>query len=61
MWQEGFHPQMIMEEDVFRQKVAYIHNNPVEEMVVSEPQAYLFSSARDYAGVKGLLDVELVF
>ena len=30
VWQEGFHPQMIMDEEVFRQKVEYTHNNPVK-------------------------------
>ena len=54
-------PKQIITSEFMKQKLDYIHNNPVEEMVVSEPQAYLFSSARDYAGEKGLLDVELVF
>jgi hypothetical protein len=39
------------------QKLDYIHENPVKEGVVENPEDYLYSSARDYAGKKGLLDV----
>ena len=42
------------------QKLAYIHNNPVEAGIVDEPESYLYSSARDYAGRKGLLDIEFI-
>ena len=41
--------------------VSLLHNNPVEEMVVAEPHEYLFSSAKDYASEKGLIDVALIF
>lgn len=61
VWQDGNRAKQIITSAFMKQKLEYIHNNPVEEMVVEEPQEYLFSSARDYAGVKGLLDVELVF
>ena len=40
-----------------QQKIEYIHTNPVKEKVVAEPQEYLFSSARNYIGMAGLLDV----
>jgi len=35
----------------------YIHNNPVKAGWVDEPPHYLYSSARDYAGGKGLIDI----
>lgn len=31
--------------------------NPVESGIVDNPEDYLYSSARDYAGSKGLIDV----
>jgi putative transposase len=37
----------------------YIHDNPVRAELVANPEEYLYSSARDYAGEKGL--VEIVF
>ncbi|MBK6877462.1 MAG: transposase [Ignavibacteria bacterium] len=35
---EGFHPQMIYSEEVYRQKVEYIHFNPVKRGLVREPE-----------------------
>ena len=61
VWQDGNMAKQIITSEFMKQKLDYIHNNPVEEMVVAEAQEYLFSSARDYAGEKGLIDVELVF
>jgi len=43
-----------------QQKLEYIHNNPVEDGIVAEPQHYLYSSAPNYAGKRGLLEVEVV-
>lgn len=38
----------------------YIHDNPVKAGFVSHPEDFLYSSARDYSGVKGLVDVDLM-
>jgi hypothetical protein len=43
-----------------REKIEYIHNNPVRAGIVEQPEHYLYSSARNYAGDKGLLDVEIL-
>ncbi|MGI8600088.1 MAG: hypothetical protein ACR2KB_12620 [Chitinophagaceae bacterium] len=42
------------------QKLDYIHNNPVEAGFVDIPEEYRYSSARDYAGGKGILDVAFI-
>lgn len=34
-------------------RLDYLHRNPVEALIVEEPEQYLFSSARDYSGTKG--------
>ena len=39
------------------QKLDYIHMNPVVSGFVNEPEHWRYSSAIDYAGGKGLLDV----
>ena len=39
------------------EKLEYIHKNPVEEMIVINPEDYLFSSARNYADMESLLEV----
>jgi putative transposase len=59
-WQEGNHPSELYDNVVMQQKLDYIHNNPVEGGFVDKVEEYLYSSARDYAGIKGLLDIMLI-
>ena len=40
--------------------IGYIHNNPVKAMLVHNPQDYFFSSACDYEGEKGLVNVTMI-
>jgi len=47
-WQEGSHPQEIGETELFIQRLAYIHNNPVKRGYVDLPEHWLYSSARAY-------------
>lgn len=56
-WQQGSHPIELYNEEIALQKLNYIHNNPVKAGWVDTPEHYLYSSARDYAGEKGLLDI----
>lgn len=60
LWQQGFHPIQINNTQMLSQKLDYIHYNPVEAGFVDEPQHYLYSSARNYCGEKGLIDVILL-
>jgi REP element-mobilizing transposase RayT len=46
--------------DIMDQKLNYIHYNPVEAGIVMSPQEYLYSSARDYAEMQGLVKIELL-
>jgi type I restriction-modification system DNA methylase subunit len=55
--QEGVHPERIQSEEVMRQKVEYIHNNPVARGYVDRPEHWRYSSARNYLGMEGLLEV----
>ena len=57
LWQDGYHPELLYTEEFFQQKIDYIHHNPVKQEIVSRPEDYLYSSARDYVGDKGLLPV----
>jgi len=58
VWQEGFHPEQVEGETMLRQKLEYIHNNPVARGYVDDPLHWRYSSARNYAGLPGLLEVE---
>ncbi len=57
VWQEGSHPQLIQSHEMLNQKIEYIHNNPVKRGYVDDPLHWRYSSARNYAGQEGLLDV----
>jgi REP element-mobilizing transposase RayT len=58
-WQEGNHPMEINSNNFFIEKLEYIHNNPVEELIVERPEDYYFSSARNYAGLANPLEIVL--
>jgi putative transposase len=57
LWQEGTHPQQIQGIEMMRQKIDYIHYNLVKRGYVDEPVHWRYSSARNYAGVPGVLAV----
>jgi putative transposase len=59
-WQEGNHPIELFDNTIMQQKLEYVHNNPVEASFVEKPDEWLWSSARDYCGVKGLLDIKFI-
>ncbi len=46
---------------IYNQKLQYIHNNPVKSGIVENAEEYLYSSARDYYGLKGLLKIEMSY
>ncbi|MDA3854125.1 MAG: transposase [Bacteroidales bacterium] len=57
IWTHDNHPELIFSNTFLDQKINYIHDNPVRAGIVGQEEDYLYSSARDYAGEKGLLDV----
>ena len=48
VWQEGYHPELIVSAEMLEQKIGYIHYNPVKRGLVSAPEHWLYSSARNY-------------
>ncbi len=58
VWQEGFHPQQLISEEMLHQKINYLHHNPVRAGLVEQPEDWLHSSARDFAGEKGIIEVD---
>lgn len=59
-WQQDNKPIELWSAEVIQQKVDYIHLNPVEAGFVLEPHHWKYSSAIDYSGGKGLLEIDLV-
>ena len=59
-WQHGNHPIELDNNKIMDQKLNYIHNNPVVQGFVNEAECYRWSSAMDYSGMKGPVEVELL-
>ena len=59
-WQQHNKPIELWSPDVIDQKVDYIHNNPLIAGFVTEAHHWKYSSAIDYSGGKGLLEIDLV-
>ena len=58
LWQEGIGAKLIQNEDMMIQKINYIHQNPVKRGYVDDATHWRYSSARDYNGINGLLNIE---
>ncbi len=56
-WQEAVHPEWIQNEVMLRQKVDYIHENPVKRGYVDQTEHWRYSSDRNYSGQSGLIEV----
>ena len=50
LWRSGFEPRAIYSERVLKQKLDYLHGNPVRKGLVSKPEDWFYSSASFYAG-----------
>ena len=59
-WQQDNHPIELSNNEMMIQKLNYIHQNPVEEGIVLSSEAYLYSSAKNYAGMKDYL-IEILY
>ena len=60
-WRHDNKPIELWSNAVIREKINYIHQNPVEAGLVYKAENYVYSSAIDYSGEKGLLDNILIF
>jgi len=60
LWQQDNHPIELYNAKILHQKLDYIHDNPVVAGIVEKPEDYLYSSARNYCGMPGLIDVLLI-
>lgn len=59
LWEEGYHPKQLVSDNMMFQKIRYIHENPVKRGYVDEPEHWRYSSARNYAGMKGVIPITL--
>jgi len=57
LWEEGNHSKQIRTDEMMWQKIEYSHMNPVKRGYVDDPLHWRHSSARNYAGQSGLIEV----
>jgi putative transposase len=59
LWQTCTNPIFINQHkpEQLIEQIEYIHENPVRDRIVTTAEDYLYSSARDYAGMKGLVNI----
>jgi len=58
LWQEGIQPKLMQSDAMMISKIKYIHDNPVKGGYLDEAKHWRYSSARDYEGEDGLLEIE---
>ena len=59
-WRHDNKPIELWSNKVITEKINYVHNNPVDDGLVNYPEDYLYSSAIDYSGEKGLVENVIV-
>ncbi len=60
LWKNDNHPIELYSDNVIKQKLDYLHNNPVRAGYVGRAQDWIYSSASNYAGLGGILKVEFL-
>jgi putative transposase len=56
-WQETTHAVLPDDNKLYDQRINYTHENPVGTQIVFHAEDYLWSSARDYSGEKGYVNI----
>lgn len=57
LWQHHNQPIELFTAPVFEQKLNYLHFNPVKAGLMALPEHWVYSSAIDYNGGKGLVEI----
>ena len=57
-WQQHNKPIELWSDKVIKQKIDYIHNNPVESGLVINPEEWKYSSVRNFTGDHTILNID---
>ncbi len=60
LWQQHNQPIELSDANMMNQRLDYLHMNPVVAGFVKEPENWNYSSAIDYSGGKGLLNIMFI-
>ncbi len=56
-WQQHNKPLEIQGQEMFDEKLLYVHQNPIQAGFVTKEEDWKYSSARDFCGIKGLIEL----
>ena len=59
-WQDKNHPIELVSNEFIKQRMNYIHQNPVRAGFVKNAEDYMYSSARNYAELDAVMKIERV-
>jgi len=59
-WTHENHAVELTSNDMIDSKIKYIHENPVRAGWVEKGEDYIYSSARNYAGLYHLMEIEMI-
>jgi len=54
------YPVELLTTEMIKQRINYIHENPVRTGLVASAEEYLYSSARNYAGLSSIIEIDLI-
>jgi REP element-mobilizing transposase RayT len=60
VWTHENHAVVLYSNKFFKEKIDYIHNNPIRAGIVEKPEDYLYSSARNYSSLEAPIDIPLL-
>ena len=60
IWRHENHPIPLYSNEMMDQRLNYIHENPVRAGICYTPHDYVYSSASNYAGEGGVLEIDLI-
>jgi putative transposase len=60
IWTNDNHPEECFTEDFTFVKLNYLHQNPVRAGIVEDAEEYIYSSAANYMGRKGIINIDLL-
>jgi putative transposase len=61
IWDEGFWSEVVPDVKFFRQKIGYVHENPVRAGLTVNAKVYFWSSAREYSSGEPFRFVDYAF
>ncbi|MCP4177065.1 MAG: transposase, partial [bacterium] len=59
-WTHENHAVYLYSDKFIKERLNYIHQNPVRSGIVENPEDFIYSSARNYASLESVIDIDLL-